>query len=61
MLSQKFDFDSSVLSQNPVELGKPVDEALAPVSSNVHVPAPTPSESPKPKKVIGIKKSASGK
>ena len=43
MLSQKFDFDSSVLSQKPVELGKPVDEALAPVSSNVNVPAPTPS------------------
>ena len=36
-------------------------EALAPVSSNVHVPAPTPFESPKPKKVIGIKKSVGGK
>ena len=38
MLSQMFGFDSSVLSQMPVELGKPVVEALAPVSSNVHVP-----------------------
>ena len=61
MLSQKFDFDSSVLSQNPVELGKPVDEALAPVYSNVNVPATTPFESPKPKKVFVIKKSAGGK
>ena len=55
MFSQKFGFDSSVLSQKPAELGKPVDEALAPVSSNVHVLAPTPSESPKPKNLLGLK------
>ena len=36
-------------------------EALAPVSSNVHVPATTPFKSPKPKKVFVIKKSAGGK
>lgn len=61
MLSEKFGFDSPVLSQKPVELGKPVVEALAPVSSPVQASAPTPSESPKPKKVIVIKKSPDGK
>lgn len=61
MLSEKFGFDSPVLSQKPAELGKPVVEALAPVSSPVQASAPTPSESPKTKKVIVIKKSADGK
>lgn len=32
-------------------------EALAPVSSNVHVPAPTPFKSPKPKNLLGLKSS----
>ena len=61
MLYGKFGFDSPVLSQKPAELGKPVVEALAPVSSPVQASAPTPAEAPKPKKVIVIKKSADGK
>lgn len=61
MLSEKFGFDSPVLSQKPAELGKPVVEALALVSSPVQAPAPTPAETPKPKKVIVIKKTADGK
>jgi len=50
MLSEKFGFDSPVLSQKSLELGKTVVEALAPVSSSVQASAPTPSETPKPKK-----------
>ena len=40
MLSEKFGFNSPVLSQKPTELRKPVVEALAPVSSPMQVPAP---------------------
>lgn len=44
MLSQKYDFDSPVISEKPAEVITPV-----------------PVETPKPKKVIVIKKTPDGK
>ena len=59
MLSEKFGFTAPVIPQKPVEVGSPVVEALAPVAPPVQ--ADTPSEKPKPKKIIVIKKTADGK
>ena len=60
LLSEKFGFASPVISQKPVEVPDPVAEAPK-TETPVSVPASTPSETLRPKKIIVIKKSADGK